>query len=227
MNTRAAVSRFAVALSASALMVAAVPAMAPAKSVKVKSGTYKGSVLANAGQFGGDFRTPISISVSKGSVTKLVLTRYTLWAADQPSDVTSGGQPQGCQQAGTAPGSSFRARTFIPTITYRFLRNADGSASRGPVKIGRTGSFSVNANYGEGEVGSPISSVTYATTGNSAVPSTSGELSFRGRFSSSKKAKGTLNSLSIKLGAGIEQFTCNSYWAGGQNWRWGIPRAPK
>ena len=203
-------------------MVAAVPAMAPAKSVKVKSGTYKGSVLANSGDEGGDFRTPISISVSKGSVTKLVLTKYTLWAADQPSDVTSGGQPQGCQQAGTAPGS-----TFTPTITYRFLSNADGSASRGPVKIGRSGSFSVNANYGEGEVGSPISSVTYATTGNSAVPSTSGQLSFKGKFSSSKKAKGTLTSLSINLGAGIEQFTCNSYWADGQTWPWGIPSAPK
>lgn len=214
MNRKTAVSRFTVALSASALVIAAVPAMAPAKSVKIKNGTYKGSVLNNGGDEGSDFRTPLSISVSKGKISKIVLSNSSLWAADQPADVANGGEPQSCQQAGTAPGSP-----YSPTITFRFV------SSPNPVKISSKGSFSVNATTAA--VGSPISSVTYATSGNSPTPAGTTQLSFKGRFSSSKKAKGTLTSLSIAMGAGIEKFTCNSYWVAGQTSPWGIPSAPK
>ena len=214
MNSKSLLTRTAVAGPAAALMIAAVPGLASGKSVKVKNGTYKGSVLNNSGDEGGDFRTPLSISVSKSKVTKIVFSSASLWAADQPANVSNGGAPQACQQAGTAPGAA-----YSPTITFRFV------SSPNPVKISSKGSFSVNASTGV--VGSPISSVTYAPSGGSPEPAGTTQLSFKGRFSSSKKAKGTLSSLSIQMGAGIEKFTCNSYWIAGQTNPWGIPSAPK
>lgn len=202
-------------------MAAAAPAMAPAKSVKIKNGTYKGSIHANSGDEGGDFRTPISISVRKNVLTKIVLSRFTLWAADQPPDVTSGGQPQACQQAGTAPS------TFTPTITINL---SDGTGLGPFVKVTSKGSFSVNTTWGLLGSDSAVTSVTYATAGNPPARAGETKLNISGRLSSSGRkvtGKGSLKSLSIKLGSGIEQFTCNSYWADGQSWPWGIPRAPR
>lgn len=218
MTRKNAVSRFVVALSASALMIAAVPAMAPAKSVKVKNGTYKGSILGNSGDEGGDYRTPMTLSVSKGLVTKLVLEDFPLWAVPQPAGVSTGtAEPAACQQAGTAPGAG-----YSPTITVRF-NTMQGSQ----VKLSKKGSFSAKGAYGTGVVGSPISSVTYAEGSNPASPAGATQLAINGRFSSSKKAKGKLSGLTIELGAGIEKFTCSAFWATGQNTDWGIPKAPK
>lgn len=219
MHKRNAVSRLAVAFPAAALLVAAIPAVAPAKSVKVKNGTYKGSILANSGDEGGDFRTPISITVKSKVVTKIVLSKYTLWAADQPASVSSGGQPQACQQAGTAPGSA-----FTPTLTILL---SNGKAPGAAVKVKSNGSFSLNAGWGSSVTGSPITGFAYATGSGAPQASAEGQVAFKGRFSSSRKAKGSLTSLTAAFGAGVEQFTCNSYWADGQAWAWGIPSAPR
>ena len=221
MNNKRAVSRTAVALSAAAVMVAALPAMAPAKSVKVKNGTYKGSVLGNSGDEGGDYRTPMTLSVSKGMVSKLVLKSFPLWAVPQPAGVSSGTvSPAACQQAGTAPGSG-----YAPTITVRFNTTTEGGA----VKISKKGSFSANGAFGTGVAGSPIASVTYAVGSNAPATAGATQLAFNGKFSSSKKAKGRLSGLTIQMGAGVEKFTCSAFWAtgAGQYTDWGIPSAPK
>ncbi len=224
MINKRAVSRLTVALSAAAVLTAAVPAVAPAKSVKVKNGTYKGSILANSGDEGSDFRTPVSVTVKKNVLTKIVFSKFTLWAANQPASVSTGGAPQACQQAGTAPGS-----TFTPTITVNL---SDGTGLGPFVKVTSRGSFAIDTTWGLLGSDSAVTSVIYATTGNAPARAGETELNFSGRFSNSGKkktvkAKGRLTSMSIKLGEGIEQFTCNSYWAPGQTWPWGIPSAPR
>lgn len=221
MKTKSFLTRTAVAVPAAAIMIAAIPGLASAKSVKVKNGTYKGSILANSGDEGGDFRTPISISVKDRVVTRITLSKFTLWAATQPSGVSDGtAEPQSCQQAGTAPGSA-----YTPNITVQL---SNGKAPGPFVKVTSKGTFSVTGSFGLlGEPDSAIQNVTYATTGNPPAVAGPTQFSFSGKFSSSKKAKGKLSTLSIALGAGIEKFTCNSYWTTGQTWPWGIPSASK
>lgn len=201
-------------------MVAALPAMAPAKSVKVNNGTYKGKIYGNSGDAGGDYSSPLSIYVKSKKVTKIVFTTFPLWAATQPSGVNNGtAAPQGCTQAGVAPGEY----SYQPTVTVRFV------SSPNPVKISSSGSFSVSASSGTGVVGSPISSVTYQGSskyGQGPAQATLAgptQLAMNGRFTSSKKAKGSLANLKIQMGAGIETFTCTSNWGPG-SLSWGIPK---
>ena len=220
MNSKSLLTRTAVVVPAAALMIAAVPGLASAKSktVKVKNGTYKGSILGNSGDEGGDYRTPMTLTVSKSKVTKLVLQSFPLWAVPQPAGVSTGNvEPSACQQAGTAPGTG-----YSPTITVQFS-TMQGSA----VTISKKGSFSAKGAYGTGVVGSPIESVTYAEGSNPASPAGATQLAINGKFSSSKKASGKLSGLTIQLGAGVEKFTCSAFWNAGQSTDWGIPKAPK
>lgn len=215
MKLKSAPSRTAVVVAAAAFTIAAVPGLASAKSVRVKDGTYKGSILGNSGDAGGNYRTPMTLTVTKGKVTKLVLKSFPLWAVPQPAGVSAGStQPAACQQAGTAPGSG-----YSPTITVRFS-TMRGSA----VTISKAGSFSATGAYGTGAVGSPIESVTYEVGSNPASPAGATQLAISGKFSSPKEAKGKLSGLTIELGAGIEKFTCSAFWATGQRADWGIPR---
>ena len=220
MKFNSVVTRAAVVIPAAALMFAAVPGLASAKSVQVKNGTYKGKIYGNSGDAGGDYSSPLSIYVKSKKITKIVFSTFPLWAATQPAGVNNGtAAPQGCTQAGVAPGEY----SYQPTVTVRFV------SSPNPVKISSKGSFSVHASSGSSTVGSPISSVTYQGSSKynqgPAQPTLAGptQLSMSGRFTGSKKAKGSLANMKIQMGAGIETFTCASNWGSG-SLAWGIPK---